>query len=299
MKDHDVFYKNLLDNLNDGLYFVNRDRMITYWNKAAERITGYTAEEVVGKHCFDNILMHTDKDGRSLCRGVCPLAGSIRDCEERNEDIYLQHKDGHRVRVNVRVTPLLDDKGTVVGGIEIFTENTPAAVARERVSELERLAYLDTVTGLANRRYAEITLRARIEELQRYGWLFGVIFIDIDNFKAVNDRYGHETGDEVLKMVAKTLQNSVRPFDVVSRWGGEEYLAVIVNVEGQELLTTANRCRALVERSYLPGAPSIQVTISVGATLARIDDTVETIVSRADQFMYKSKKAGRNCVTIE
>ena len=147
----------------------------------------------------------------------------------------------------------------------------------ERLAELERLAYLDPLTGLANRRYAEITLHARIEELQRYGWLFGVIFIDIDHFKNVNDQLRPRLyGDEVLKMVAKTLQNSVRSFDVVSRWGGEEYLAIIANVQGEELLATANRCRALVERSFLPLFPSLRVTISVGAALAPESDTARS-----------------------
>ena len=74
-----IFYKKLLDNLYDGVYFVDKDRKITYWNKGAERITGYAADEVVGKHCFDNILMHTDNGRESLCQGICPLAGAIAD----------------------------------------------------------------------------------------------------------------------------------------------------------------------------------------------------------------------------
>jgi diguanylate cyclase (GGDEF)-like protein/PAS domain S-box-containing protein len=295
----DDFYKRLLDNLYDGVYFVDCDRRITYWNKGAERITGYSAEEVVGHHCFDNILMHTDQEGGSLCQGICPLAGTIADTRERSSDIFLRHKDGHRVRVNVRVAPITDERGEVIGGIEIFTEQSPASAALDRLAELERLAYVDPLTGLANRRYAEVTLHARIDELQRYGWLFGVIFIDIDNFKVVNDRYGHDYGDEVLKMVAKTLQNSVRSFDVISRWGGEEYVAIISNVQGNELFATANRCRALVERSLLPSIPSLRVTISVGAALASKSDTAESIIKRADELMYRSKRAGRNCVTMD
>jgi diguanylate cyclase (GGDEF)-like protein len=100
-------------------------------------------------------------------------------------------------------------------------------------------------------------------------------------------------------MVAKTLQNSVRSFDVVSRWGGEEFLAVIANVQGDELLATANRCRALVERSFMPSLPSLRVTISVGAALASGNDTAESVVKRADGLMYRSKRAGRNCVTAD
>jgi diguanylate cyclase (GGDEF)-like protein/PAS domain S-box-containing protein len=299
MKTDDIFYKTLLDNLYDGVYFVDKDRRITYWNKGAEGITGYPASDVVGKHCSDDILVHVDREGNNLCLGMCPLGDTISDGNARSSDVYLQHKDGHRVHVFVRVAPIRDESGKIAGGVEIFTDNTPAAEALERFAELERLAFLDPLTGLANRRYAEITLNARLEELQRYGWRFGVIFIDIDHFKDVNDRYGHNAGDEVLKMVAKTLQNSVRSFDVVSRWGGEEYVAVIAHVEGDELVATANRCRALVEQSSLHAATPVSVTISLGATLALQDDTAASLIKRADGLMYKSKAAGRNVVTVD
>jgi diguanylate cyclase (GGDEF)-like protein/PAS domain S-box-containing protein len=296
---NDAFYKTLLDNLYDGVYFVDQDRRIVYWNKGAERITGFAASEVIGRYCSDNVLMHTDKDGNSMCTGICPLAHTVADGRERSKEVYLHHKDGHRVPITIRVAPIHDEQGSISGAVEIFTDNTPAAVALERLAELERMAYVDALTGLANRRYAEITLHARIEELQRYGWRFGVIFIDIDRFKDVNDQYGHDLGDEVLKMVAKTLQNSVRSFDVVSRWGGEEYVAVIANVEGDELITTANRSRSLVEQSSVPTIPSLRVTVSVGATLAHVDDTVESIIKRADALMYQSKLAGRNRSTVD
>ena len=297
MKADDGFYKTLLDNLYDGVYFVDRDRRITYWNRGAERITGFTSAEVVGKRCSDAILMHVDKEGNVLCRGGCPLADSIADGAERSTKVFLHHKDGHRVPITVRVAPIRDDLGAITGGVEIFSDNTPAVAALERVAEFEQLAYIDPLTGLANRRYAEITLNSRFEELERYDWAFGVIFIDIDRFKDVNDRFGHDIGDEVLKTVAKTLQNSVRSFDVVGRWGGEEFIAVIANVGEEELLATANRFRALVEESSIPAVPGLRVTISLGATIARTDDDMASILKRVDQLMYESKDAGRNCAT--
>jgi diguanylate cyclase (GGDEF)-like protein/PAS domain S-box-containing protein len=299
MKVDDGFYKMLLDNLYDGVYFVDRDRRITYWNRGAERITGYKSSEVIGKRCSDNILMHVDKGGSVLCTAGCPLTETIADGTERSTEVYLHHKDGHRVPITVRVAPIRDDHGTITGGIEIFTDNTPAATALERVTEFERLAYIDPLTGLANRRYTEITLNARFEELQRYNWPFGVIFIDIDHFKDVNDRHGHNIGDEVLRMVAKTLQNSVRFFDVVGRWGGEEFLAVIANVNRDELLATVSRFRLLVEQSSIPAVPGLRVTISLGATLARPGDETTSIIKRVDKLMYESKAAGRNAATVD
>jgi diguanylate cyclase (GGDEF)-like protein/PAS domain S-box-containing protein len=299
IKTETDFYKTLLDNLYDGVYFVDRDRKITYWNKGAERITGYTASEVFGRPCSDNILMHVDMEGNALCKGVCPMAATICDGNERSEKVFLRHKDGHRIPVNIRVAPVLNVQGKVVGGVEIFNNNASPGSQQDRLAELEKMAFLDGLTGLANRRYAEITLNARLEELERYGWQFGVLFIDIDHFKKINDEFGHDVGDDVLKVVGKTLQNSVRSFDMVSRWGGEEYLAIIAHVEEEKLTATANRCRVLVQRSKIPTEPSLHVTVSLGATIARPDDTLSSLFKRVDTLMYQSKEAGRNRVTVD
>jgi diguanylate cyclase (GGDEF)-like protein/PAS domain S-box-containing protein len=299
MAESDKLYHAILDNLYDGVYFVDRDRKITYWNRGAERITGHLAAEVVGSRCSDNILMHVDGQGALLCRDRCPLAATMLDGVERTADVYLRHKDGHRVSVNIRITPLRNDRGEITGGVEVFTDNSQKLSAIARMEAFEKLAYLDPLTGTANRRYAEITLHARNEEFQRYGWPFGVVFIDIDRFKAINDECGHAAGDEVLKMVAKTLMNSARSFDVVARWGGDEFIAVIANVEKEQLIAAANRFRTLVEQSSRVSAPVPQVTISVGATLARSDDTEAAVLERADRFMYQSKTAGKNRVTTD
>jgi diguanylate cyclase (GGDEF)-like protein/PAS domain S-box-containing protein len=299
MTNNENFYHTILDNLYDGVYFVDRDRRITYWNRGAERITGYASGEVIGNRCSDNILMHVDSLGTLLCRDLCPLAATMLDGGERTADVYLRHKDGHRVSVNVRITPLRDEHGWIVGGVEVFNDNSQRLSAVARMEAFEKLAYLDPLTGTANRRFAEITLHARYEEFKRYGWPFGLIFVDIDGFKCINDECGHPAGDEVLKMVAKTLTNSARSFDVVARWGGDEFIAVIANVEREQLVATANRFRTLVEQSSRAAGPVPQVTISVGATLARSDDSEEALLERADRLMYESKIAGKNRVTAD
>ncbi len=181
----------------------------------------------------------------------------------------------------------------------MFTGNTQTLSAIARMKTFEKLAYLDSLTGTANRRFAEITLHARYEEFKRYGWPFGLIFIDLDRFKCINDECGHPAGDEVLKMVAKTLMNSARSFDVVAQWGGDEFIAVIANVDREQLIATANRFRILVEQSSRSAGPVQQVTISVGATLARSDDSEASLLERADRFMYESKSKGKNRVTAD
>src|SRR3954469_21301394 len=121
--NQDTFFKSVLDSIYDGVYFVDPERKITYWNKSAERLTGFVAEEVVGRYCYDNILLHLDCTGKELCTNGCPLQAVLRDGTPREAEVYLRHREGHRVPVAVRVAPLLCDN-RVRGAVEIFSDNT-------------------------------------------------------------------------------------------------------------------------------------------------------------------------------
>ena len=290
---------DVLENLHDGLYFTDTHRVITYWNHAAERITGYTAAEVLGRSCAANILVHVDTDGRSLCGGLCPLAMAMADSVGREAEVFLRHKDGHRVPVLVRTGPLKDRQDQVVGGIELFTDLSNILANNSRVRELEQLALLDNLTQLANRTYLLREIEARFEEMRRYGIPFGLLFMDIDFFKRFNDTYGHDVGDEVLKLVANTFVANSRAFDVYGRWGGEEFVGVIRSIDAEDLAALGNRMRVLVNQSFLMHDEArLGVSISLGATVAHPDDTAASLIKRADQLLYQSKKEGRNRLTL-
>jgi len=294
------FYKNLLDNLYDGVYFVDPKRRISYWNRGAERITGYTEDEVVGSHCWDGILMHVDREGTDLCREGCPVKGVITSGTPTEAEVFLRHKDGHRVPVRVRATPIVNVAGEIIGAVEIFSDNTEKMTALQMVEDLQQQVFIDSLTGLANRRYADITLQARYDEMQRYGWRFGVIMMDLDHFKEINDRFGHGVGDDVLKMVARTLRHSSRSSDIIGRWGGEEFIAVIAGTSPLRLRRSAERYRLLVEQSTLRvGADALLITLSAGATVAVPGESLDDILKRADRLLYESKGTGRNRVTLD
>jgi diguanylate cyclase (GGDEF)-like protein/PAS domain S-box-containing protein len=293
-------YKKILDNLYDGVYFVDLHRKITYWNRSAESITGYKGPDIIGRHCWDNILMHVDLKGRNICLGPCPLVRSMKEDAMLEQEVYLRHKDGHRIPVLVRASPIKNGKGRIIGAVEIFSDNSPRIDLEHKVEELQQLAMLDQLTGLSNRRYAELTIDTKLDEMRRYDWNFGVLFMDIDNFKKINDTYGHETGDKVLQMVAKTLYNGVRSSDIVSRWGGEEFVALIAHIDKQALCALADKLRILVEQSsFFAGQELVNVTVSIGGTISKKSDTVKELIDRADQFMYKGKLSGRNCVVMD
>ena len=300
MVDEIRLYRGVLDNLYEGVYCLDLQRRIFFWNKGAERITGYRADEVLGRSCEDNILCHVDRRGRNLCREGCPAAKAMHDGRRHESDVFLLHKNGHRKPVRVRVAPVAEADGTIVGAMEIFSDDISSQSLRQRIARLERLSALAPLTRLPNRRSMEAILTARLAENRRYGDAFGILFIDIDHFKAVNDTHGHEVGDQVLRLVATTLTRSMRPFDVAGRWGGEEFLAVVFKVSASELALVAERVRALIAETRIPiGGAYLGVTVSIGATLAEKDDALEGLIARADRRMYRSKMQGRNQVSFE
>jgi len=199
----------------------------------------------------------------------------------------------------MRVFPILDANQQVSGAAELFTDSTQKLDLQTRLEELQQMAMIDHLTGIANRRILENYLQSRLEELKRSGWPFGIIFFDIDGFKALNDRYSHRIGDGALRMTAQSLQANIRSIDQVGRWGGEEFVVILGNARLATLEHVAEKLRLLVEKSVFWGKGSpVSVTLSGGATLALPTDTVQSLVERADQLMYQSKKAGKNRVSF-
>ena len=295
-----LVYRELLDNLYDGVYFVDLNRIITFWNKSAERITGYSEDEVLGKGCCDNLLAHVDENGNSLCKSGCPLLATMKDGRRREVNTYLRHKNGHMLPALVKVNAIRNSKGAIIGGIQSFADNSAVMAIRERAADLEKMTLIDPLTGVGNRRYADMSLQNKLSELKRYGWPFGVLFADLDDFKRVNDTFGHEAGDEVLKIVARTMLNNLRSFDFIFRWGGEEFLIIVANVDELQLRTSAERLRIMVQNAGLRlGSKTIRITVSIGGTLVKTDDSEKSILNRIDDYMYQCKKAGRNRCLID
>ncbi len=289
-------YKELLDRMSDGVYFVDRDRRILYWNEGATRLTGYEPEEIVGLYCQDNTLCHVDSAGNQLCLAGCPLSECLEDGTAHDAEVFLRHKQGRRVPVNVRVQPIRSDDGSIIGAVEIFRDNTAQIEVRRKAEAMERLAFLDPLTQLPNRRFLEMSLRTALIQYQAPGDPFGVLVCDLNGFKTINDRFGHPSGDRALKEVAKTLSAALRSADIVGRWGGDEFLAIAYNVTFEVLGELAERCLALVENaSYRNGDDALEgLSISIGCAMVKPGDDIDSLVARADRRMYAKKKDGWN-----
>lgn len=288
----------LSEHLFEAAYVVDEDRKILYCNHVFEEITGYTKEEVIGKHCQDNILRHVTASGKQLCYDGCPLNESIEKRKVNTTKVYLHHKDGYRIPVHVKTIPYQDEKTGKQQAIEIFTDYMRDAVIYQENRRLKKSAMIDSLTQVFNRRFMDYQLDMCMREFNTFETPLALLFIDIDHFKDINDQYGHDMGDKVLTTIAKTLAFNIRKADFIGRYGGEEFIMLIRDVTEIEMHLIAEKLRALVEKTHVEIAKGkhISMTVSIGASYFKTGMTKQSFIKDADTLMYQAKSAGRNKV---
>lgn len=293
-------FRQLAEHLPYGLYIVSPDRTILFWNDEAERITGYTREEMIGRKCPSTHLNHLDEKGTPLCEPYCPLLQCMDEKKAKAKKLIFTHKNGFRVVISAHFIPLTDNQGRITMVAEVFEELSIMDRDTSLVQNLYSLAYHDSLTHLPNRVLLEATLRMRFSEFHRLRQPFAVLFADIDYFHKFNEQYGHTTGDTMLKMVAGNMKQSSRKSDTIGRWGGEEFLGVFLIKNKKDTVVIARRLQKTINQTFIPyGDEKLHVTMSIGITVVQEEDTMASIISRADQYMYRAKNMGRNTIITD
>ena len=174
-------------------------------------------------------------------------------------------------------------------------------VEREEIQPLRRSAEVDSLTGVGSRSFFERAARRRVEQAMKNGTPLSCVLLDVDDFKAYNDAYGHEAGDEVLRGVAKIIRESARADDLIGRYGGEEFV-LLVNDDAEGALEVAERIREAVRRECVPATENPlerPITVSLGVvSLSEETWSLERLVAMADAEMYRSKKTGKDRVSV-
>jgi diguanylate cyclase (GGDEF)-like protein len=208
-------------------------------------------------------------------------------------------RDAHALNLDAALQ-LLDQSGHLLPDLR---EAGKALWLQAVIDGLCELSSRDPLTGLANRRHFELMLAGEVDRVARAGEPALVLMIDIDHFKKVNDAHGHPAGDEVLKHVAHTLQDCIRPMDTVARFGGEEFAMILPNCPPSFAQAVAERIRIRVQSMTIPISPSdtVRVTVSLGGAFAPqwVRSSALLWVERADQQLYRAKSEGRNRACLE
>jgi len=300
----DINYKAILDQLFDGVYIVDKEKRIIYWNEGAKRISGFKSEEVIGRYCHDNILNHVDEYGINLCLNGCPLHQTLSDGSELELSVYLQHKRGHRIPVKIRSFPLYE-AGEIVASVEVFTESFERTKKPKAISVMDngilKEVLTDKLTSLPNRRMIDHYLNSKMNDYRELGIPFGIVMIDIDSFEEFNNTYGETLCDQVISMLGRTYSKAFRIADLVGRWREDEFIFVFTGIKNEGLKMLAEKIRMISENSSLRGETfkDIEVTVSVGATLVHQDDTALKLTTRCYDRVKRSKKKGGNSITVK
>jgi diguanylate cyclase (GGDEF)-like protein/PAS domain S-box-containing protein len=284
-----------LEQVKEAVYFVDCERRITFWNHAAELISGYPASFVLGRSCRDNILIHTDSLGCQLCLQGCPLQATIDDSCSRQANVYLHHADGHRVPVTVQTRAIFDPAGAIAGGIEIFREQEAAG---EDVGEKQfagQPVRLDPVTSTGTESFSESILAERAALPRTRASSLVVCLIDVDELDCVSRHGEVAVATIMLRVTARTLAKVVRPSDYLGRWRNHHFIVVMAKTSASQAMMMAARFCALVRSSPVSLlSREYRPTISVGLAVSHTSESVCELLARAEKNLAAAKERGGN-----
>lgn len=282
----------MLTSIGDAVIGADERGCIVSFNPAAESMTGWSAAQAVGQ------LYGAVVQRRGLDQGE-PLTDPVLDCLHeghcaRAQASQLLHRDGSSRVIRETITPMRDpDSGALIGAVATFQDTT---TAHELARTLAYQAQHDALTGLPNRLLLQDRLQQALQFARRTNGCLAVMFLDLDHFKLVNDRQGHDVGDELLRRVAQSVLGAVRASDTVCRLGGDEFVVLLPQIHvAEDAAEVARHILAAVLPPFRIGTVTLQVTFSIGIAVFPDDGEDEaTLMRRADTAMYEAKREGRN-----
>jgi diguanylate cyclase (GGDEF)-like protein len=298
----------ILDNLNEGIIIINDKLEICYWNNFMEAMTDKSLHQVEGK----DLLSVLPKLNTNYFRK------SVNNLLENGNKVFFSaamHKNivNESVKLNLNLSLIYDGKYKYIlmEFINVTNQFVQISKLRKYINELvvlnkqledkekiiENLAYYDNLTGISNRTLFYKIAGNMLENAKRNNNTMCLMFIDIDKFKFINDSYGHEAGDKVIVRVAEILQSAVRKNDIVARYGGDEFLVLLSQIE------SIKDCRVIISRivdseknTIELECDKLEISLSIGMSFYPNDgDTIDKLITKADKEMYKTKRQSASC----
>jgi diguanylate cyclase (GGDEF)-like protein/PAS domain S-box-containing protein len=284
-----------LNLIGEGILRTDADGNVTYLNRFAEKMTGWSRAEARGRPFADVLRLIDNISGASLDDALAIALQADKTASGMTSSINctLVRRDGEEFGIESRVAIIHDPDGNAVGAVVAFRDVSAARVAS---LEMSRVAQHDVLTNLPNRALFNDRLSQAISLAERQSKQLAVLFVDLDQFKRINDSLGHSVGDRLLRSVARRLVACVRRTDTVSRLGGDEFLILLSQIEhSEDAAITARKILRAVAAPHVIDSKSLDVNVSIGGSTYPADaQNAETLVSYADVAMYEAKQQGRN-----
>jgi diguanylate cyclase (GGDEF)-like protein/PAS domain S-box-containing protein len=280
------FQASLLEAVGQSVIATDLEGEVLYWNRAAEEIYGWSSEEALGRSLKDLTVYEEALEKAE------EVGSELRAGRAWSGETLLRRKDGSYVPVLGTATPLFDDRGNVVGMIGVSTDISERNALEE---QLHHQAFHDPLTGLPNRALFMDRLEHALTRANRRGTKVAVLFMDLDNFKVINDSLGHKAGDQLLIAVAERLKACLRPEDTAARLGGDEFTILVEDVAGVgDVARIAERIAEML-RPPFPLGEEVFATVSIGVALngPAQGQPADLLLRHADLAMYRAKRRGK------
>ena len=292
-------YQTVLDGLETGVYIVDRNRRIRFWNQGAEQITGYLRQDVVGRFMRDHLLTIGNDANDLESDPEDPINLTFRDGKPSIRDASILHKDGYRVPILLRTNPIRNSHGAVVGATESFEKNRSASDWTRRQAGFADFGCLDETTGVASRSLMETLLRENLVTFAEHHIPFGILLVQIDHMDRFRASRGPGVVPTILRVIAQSVENCVRPTDLVGCWGENQFIAVLLECRESQVVLVGERVRRMISRSEIEWwGDKFSVTSPVGGTGCRAGDNVELLIARAVASLQERIEKGGNFVTV-
>ncbi len=281
--------KAVYESSSEGIMVMDQDDRIISINPAFERITGYSHDEVVG---IDPGILRSGRHSQAFYNEI---KRSLDEIDTWQGDLWNKRKDGQIYAQFMRIDTVRSDDGTVTKRVCIFSDTTEKKLEEEQI---KYMALHDALTDLPNRTLFTDRLHQALTVAQRNKASAALLYIDLDEFKPVNDRYGHKMGDLLLKAVAQRLTKSLRKSETISRLGGDEFAVLLPEIAfPKDALIVAEKIRSQLEDPFIINGKELKISSSIGCAVYPDDGQDDiTLTQNADQAMYKAKQNGRNRV---
>lgn len=289
-------HRLLAENAWDVIWTMSRDGTITYVSPAIERVNGLAPGVVVGEPHGEMLAGGSRATVYEYFRQLFAAMRDGSDPPRFDGEVEYFHKNGTVCMGELQIIPNLGPDGTVV---EILGVSRDISPRKQLEAELTALAVTDPLTGLWNRRHTAALLSAEIDRAHRAAQPLTLLMLDIDHFKAINDGYGHSTGDHILTELGRRLRARVRAGDVLGRWGGEEFVVLLRDCGRADGDSAAESIRTAVCDAPFVLAEPVHVSVSIGVATLTGDDDLASWLDRADTALYRAKRAGRNAVATD
>ena len=291
--------RSVLENLEAAVYLVDVDRRIVLWNRGAEQITGYLRHEVVGRCCREDILVHCDENNTILCGAGCPLAETMRDGKPRQAEVFLRHKNGYRVPVLLRATPIRNRHGMIIGAAESFGAKAIGGTLDCSGSRFPASGGLDAVTGLPDHNSTESRLIESLNFFDEHALPFTLLRIQVDQLENFRAAHGPGAANAILGVVAHTLRNTFHQDDFLGRWKTDQFMGVVMTSSSTFVRRLIQILECVVSGSVISWwGDELSVTVSMGGTTVRTGDTISSLLGRAESALSQSVAKGGHCFTV-